>query len=394
MRLMRPTLTLCAAAVAALAAPRAAAAQERGAFIVRLGRDTTAVESFIRTATRIEEEVAVHAPRAGFRRYVTTLGEGGVSRLEITSWRPGEPTTATPNVRATYTFVADSVIQEVRRDTSSQTQRIRLGRGIVPMVPPSAWQWLEVAIGRALRQGGDSVRFRAWYAGGGAEDSSFLDIRRIARDSVTITNRYDSWRASVDREGRILGSVPIAGTEQFSLERLPGADVAAIGNGWIARERQGGAMGQLSTRDTVRASAGGAALWIDYGRPSRRGRVIYGGVVPWGLVWRTGANQATQLRTDKALEMGGVVVPAGFYTLWTLPTPAGWRLIINSETGQWGTDRRPERDILLFDMRTSTLPQSVERFTISIEPSAQGGVLNLDWDTTRASIPFTVRQER
>jgi len=115
--------------------------------------------------------------------------------------------------------------------------------------------------------------------------------------------------------------------------------------------------------------------------------------VPYGEVWRTGANAATQFRTDKALDFGGTVVPAGFYTLWTLPTAGGWKLIVNSETGQWGTAHKPEKDLYTLDMKMSSLPQVVERFTISVEPSATGGVIDLDWDTTRASIAFTVKAE-
>jgi hypothetical protein len=119
--------------------------------------------------------------------------------------------------------------------------------------------------------------------------------------------------------------------------------------------------------------------------------VVFGNVVPFGEVWRTGANAATQFRTDKALDFGGTVVPAGFYTLWTIPSPNGWKLVVNSETGQWGTAHKAEKDLMSIDMKTSTLPQVVERFTISIEPGAQGGVLDMDWDTTRASAAFTVK---
>jgi hypothetical protein len=118
---------------------------------------------------------------------------------------------------------------------------------------------------------------------------------------------------------------------------------------------------------------------------------VFGTVVPFGEVWRTGANAATQFRTSKALDFGGTVVPAGFYTLWTIPSPNGWKLVINSETGQWGTAHKAEKDLMSIDMKTSALPQVVERFTISIEPGAQGGVLDMDWDTTRASAAFTVK---
>ena len=138
------------------------------------------------------------------------------------------------------------------------------------------------------------------------------------------------------------------------------------------------------------AGAGGATLWVDYGRPGKRGREIFGNVVPLGEVWRTGANAATQFRTDRALDFGGTVVPAGFYTLWTIPTATGWKLLVNSETGQWGTEHHADKDVFTLDMKASTLRQPVERFTISIEPSPTGGELRLDWDRTRASASFTV----
>ena len=135
----------------------------------------------------------------------------------------------------------------------------------------------------------------------------------------------------------------------------------------------------------------GATLWFDYGRPGKRGRVIYGTVVPFGEVWRTGANAATQFRTDRALEFGKTVVPAGFYTLWTVPGPKGWKLIVNSETGQWVTAHKDSLDLYTIDMKVSRLPQVAERFTITVEPRPQGGTLNFDWDTTRASVPFAVK---
>jgi hypothetical protein len=129
---------------------------------------------------------------------------------------------------------------------------------------------------------------------------------------------------------------------------------------------------------------------VDYGRPRKRGRTVFGSVVPFGDVWRTGANAATQFKTDKALDFGGTIVPAGFYTLWTIPAAGGWKFIINSETGQWGTEHKPDKDLYTLDMQVRTLPQAVESFTISIVPTPQGGLLNLDWDTTQASAAFTV----
>jgi hypothetical protein len=218
-----------------------------------------------------------------------------------------------------------------------------------------------------------------------------MAVRRLGRDSMVIETENDLFHARVDRGGRLLAVVPVRGTGKFTVDRVEHLDLAAQMAAFVAQEHQAGTMGALSTRDTVRASVAGATLWIDYGRPAKRGRVVFGGVVPWGEVWRTGANAATQFRTDRALTIGGTALPAGTYTLWTIPSPSGWKLVINRQTGQWGTEHHADQDLATLDMRVSTLPQPVERFTIRVEPQDSGGVLQLDWDTTRASVALTVQ---
>jgi hypothetical protein len=147
---------------------------------------------------------------------------------------------------------------------------------------------------------------------------------------------------------------------------------------------------QSSPRDTTRASVGGATIMVDYGRPSKRGRDIFGGLVPYSEVWRTGANQATHLVTDKPLMFGSVMVPAGTHTIYTLPGATGWKLIINKQTGQWGTEYDPAQDLGRVDMKVEKLATAVEQFTIKVVPDARGGVLRLEWDMTAAVVPFMV----
>jgi hypothetical protein len=108
-------------------------------------------------------------------------------------------------------------------------------------------------------------------------------------------------------------------------------------------------------------------------------------------VWRTGANAATQLSTDRDLVFGTTVLPAGKYTLWTLPTPTGAKLIINRETGQWGTAYHADKDFARLDLTTNRLTQPVEQFVIGIAPRGPGGALRLAWDDREYLIPFTVR---
>lgn len=133
--------------------------------------------------------------------------------------------------------------------------------------------------------------------------------------------------------------------------------------------------------------ADGKKVTIEYSRPFAKGRKIVGGLVPYGEVWRTGANEATSLKTDADLTIGGTAVPAGSYTLYTLPSASSWKLIINKQTGQWGTSYEEGQDLARVDMNVTSLPQPVEEFTIGLEKKGgDAATLNLDWEKTRASV--------
>ncbi|MDO8667043.1 MAG: DUF2911 domain-containing protein [Gemmatimonadales bacterium] len=374
------------------AAPLVAQRPSSGAFVIRLGRDTSAVEKYTRTATRIEGDALGRAPRTVQRHYTMDFGpDGRPTRIEVVATRPGAPANTPPIQRTLVTFTRDSAVVEVRRDTAV-TRRIAMPAGVIPIRGGAAGSWLgfDLLAARLKQSLADSISAPVYSAGGTGTQT--WSAKRLGRDSVWIYDNNNVFHASIDRDGRITGAVPLSGTQQFTVTRVVDVNIAALGPAFAARDDQGQGVGALSTRDTVRSTVGGATLWIDYGRPAKRGRVLFGStIVPWGEVWRTGANAATQFRTDRDLDIGGVRLPAGPYTLWTIPSQSGWKLLINSETGQWGTAHRADRDIFQLDMRSATLPQPVERFTISIVPDAQGGVLRLQWDTTEASIPFTAR---
>jgi hypothetical protein len=144
-------------------------------------------------------------------------------------------------------------------------------------------------------------------------------------------------------------------------------------------------------------------ITIDYGQPHARGRTIVGNVVPFESVWRTGANEPTSLVTDVDLIIGGVAVPKGSYTLYTLPSRNGWKLIISKNTGQAGTDYLPEHDLARVDLRVRQLPEPLDSFSIWLVPdaerNAQGGisaglprgVLRLAWGEVELSTDWSAR---
>jgi hypothetical protein len=143
---------------------------------------------------------------------------------------------------------------------------------------------------------------------------------------------------------------------------------------------------------TAEVTLKGKKITIDYSRPYLKGRKVGQELAPYGKVWRTGANEATALTTGVDLNIGGVKVPAGKYTLYSLPSEGTWKLIINKQTGQWGTQYDESQDLARIDMKKSALPQSVEQFTIGFEKTSDAAAeLNLDWENTRVSV--TVKAE-
>jgi hypothetical protein len=145
----------------------------------------------------------------------------------------------------------------------------------------------------------------------------------------------------------------------------------------------------LSPRDSVSLSLDTNRIDVNYGRPSTRGRTIMGQLVPWNQVWRTGANQATHLRTNFDMTLGGVPVPRGRYTLWTLPSPTGWKLILNKQTNQWGTSYDAAQDLARCDAKVEHSAANVDTFTIALRVTGKtSGVLSLAWEHTLVSVPF------
>ena len=145
----------------------------------------------------------------------------------------------------------------------------------------------------------------------------------------------------------------------------------------------------LSPRDSVYLSLDTNTISVNYGRPSMRGRKIMGELVPWNQVWRTGANQATHLKTNFDLFLGGVPLTRGTYTLWTLPSPTGWKIILNKQTKQWGTAYDASQDFARFDAKVETLPSPVDTFTIALERTGKTtGILKMMWEKTLVSAAF------
>ena len=136
---------------------------------------------------------------------------------------------------------------------------------------------------------------------------------------------------------------------------------------------------------------GGKSITVDYSSPRVKGRkVFYGGLVPYGKVWRTGANEATTFVTTADLMVGGQHVPAGKYTIFTIPNKDKWTLIISKKTGEWGIPYPgADSDLVRADMNASATSTPVENFTIAFDKGAKDCTLRIEWENTRATVAIT-----
>jgi hypothetical protein len=357
--------------------------QDSGAFVVRLGADTLSLEQYRRTATQLRGEYVIRSPRTVHRMYTADLNpDGSIRRFElITHNIGGGPGPA--ETRSSVEFVGDSAIITAPRGDSVVTTRSAVPRGTIPFAL-HVYGLIE-QIGRQARAAGrDSVAITTIATG--AATSGGVVLKR--GDTLTFVFTQGSlaglgpFKFRLDPQGRLVWLTGKGSTVQVEVERVASVPMAAATAAFANRP-----LGPLSVRDTARATVGGATVWVDYGRPMKRGREIFGALEPWNKVWRTGANAATQFNTPVDLVIGGATVPAGKYTLWTVPNPTGWKLIINKQTGQWGTEYHAEQDLVRVDAKVETLPAPVEQFTITFEPAAAPTAITFTWDRTKVSVP-------
>jgi len=323
-------------------------AHDEGAFYVTLGRDTVVVEQFMVHGPTLQTTAVTRSPRTMTRVHKVEWNEAGV-------------------------------VQSHTVTTGEQTRTMQMPPGPMQVVftPPMVSPYVVLA------------RIAA------ATNASNVTMGNIP---LTVTRPEAGWIVFSNEE---LGTIRVRLDDQLRAQEVDGRnstlgghavrvgslDIAAEAARYAALDAAGRGLGPLSPADTVKAQVGGANITIGYHRPFIRGRTIFGQVVPLGRVWRTGANQATAFTTDRDLLIGDTRVPAGSYTVWSLPSENGWHLILNKQTGQWGTEYHAEQDLAHIPMQIETLSTPHEQFTIAV---AEDGTLSLAWADRRATVPVKV----
>ena len=358
-------------------------------FVTRLGVDTLALENFVRTGNRMEANVVLRVPATSYTRYVMEWQPNGtMTRLEASE----VPLTAgAPGRREVVTRIGDSLRVEVTDTGAPRTRMVAAPATTFPFIDIVHWPY-ELVARRAASLGADSI-VQPLLTGRSTSD---FKVTRIGADSITITHPFrGTMRARVDNTGRLLGLDAGGTTRKLLVERTAWMPLEAARARWAQLDAAGKSVGALSGRGSGASTIGSAMVKVDYGTPAKRGREIWGALVPYGQVWRTGANLATHFETDRTLVLGSgsdtLVVPQGKYTLYSIPERNGGTLIVNKQTGQGGTTYEAARDLGRVRLIARPLGESVELFTILLTPTGSTGELRLQWDRTELVTPIRAR---
>jgi len=376
---------------------------EQYGFLALLGNDTVSVERVTRRGDEIVSDEVDRFPRVRRRHTVIRMAaDGTIKHLEMDIRTPSEPSNQRER-HVTADVSRDSVHISKRDSTGTTNTAFATGGALTMPHLPQMYGLTDLYFGAALKRAvapGDSVELRQYYIDREFDRFPLHSgvVRLVAPNKADL---HHDWLAgyadaTFDSLHHMLTYSGARSTYKIEVKRLNAPpelpDIEAIGERFAATETAAGGMKQLSVRDTARATIGAATFAVDYGRPLARGRVLLGNILPFDEVWRTGANAATQFTTSAPTTIAGLRVPAGTYTLWTVPRKDGHAdLIVNKQSGQWGTDYEEKFNLGKVPLSVDTATSPVEKFTISIAPAvARKGKLVIEWGTFRWSAPIVV----
>lgn len=377
---------------------------EHYAFVTTLGNDTVAVENVARSAGAMISDGVDRWPFVHQRHTELEIApDGRLTRMVMDVRTPNGKTPAERWRQVSARFTEDSVFVTIADSAGTTGRNFATGGALT--VPHASMQYsvIEFEVAAAMQRAGadggvgDTLQFRQFYPDRDVGPSFVLHGGRVLpQGGGRVVLRHDwlsgAGEVMVDSAGRMLTYSGQPSTYKVAVERISDSpDIGAIVATMVAAEARTGPS-QLSVRDTARAAIGNATFEVDYSRPLARGRDLLGNVISYGRVWRTGANAATQFTTSASITLAGLEVPAGTYTLWTVPREDRVELMVNGQVGQWGTEFSQAKNLGAAAMQTAEAATPVEQFTISIVPLGdRNGELVMEWGTFRWTAPIEVR---
>lgn len=365
---------------------------DKGIVLYKLGADTTAVQQF--EYNRYQFKTSLVFLTGGVTR-CDAVGEldpsGDLKKVTSTTYQLNINGQWLETFKGENTFSGDSTIFTSTTPSGKVTKRAFLGKGIVANGTDLGSFYTFPFMGFfAPTQIGDTLIHKQLSL----NTSRKFMVYRYQADKVKIGSTLMGYiHLTIDKQGRLLEANAVGSSLNFiaTVNRTANAVVLdQVAKRHVSKET----LVARTFRDTVSVNYQTSKVDIDYWRPYRRGRTIFGATVPWNRTWRTGANNATQLRTNATLLFGNHQLSAGNYGVWSLPTETTCDLIINRNATAWGTDHDPSADIFRVSMKVERLSTPIEILEIKLIPLVGQQVkLVIEWDTYRASTEFKIESK-
>lgn len=358
---------------------------DSAAFVTRLGADTLVVERFVTHPERVEAEVMIRTPQTELRRYTLERDpDGSLTRMEAWTYA-GDALDADPVGHDVLEFRADSLVLVATREGETTETRMEGHRGVIPFLDMIHWPF-DVVLRQMAGNDVDSMTVDMFV---GRRTAPFV-VRRFFEGGASITHpTRGTMDATTDEYGRLLTLDAGATTRKLTVERKSWIDIDGVVARYAGMDAEGRSFGPLSGRGKAEAQVGDATVTLDFGTPVKRGREIWGALVAYGEVWRTGANRATHLTTDRDLVVGGLDVPAGTYTLYSIPGADESVLMINRMTDQGGTTYDASQDLGRVALEHREVATPVEVFNIEVRDAGGSHELVLAWDRRELFVPIS-----
>jgi len=371
--------------------------QDSGTLVTTLGRDTVVMESFTRSPIQLEGHIVVRFPGTVLIHYVLNLDNSGAPTSSLVDLTPmGTSDVAARRVR--IDFRHDSAFVDVDSVGHHKRGSIALPGGAFPSLLTGfgasyglyeSPEFFTLYKPLAAAGQGDTVHLASIDIANGR-----INHRAFVKSSATQLDadffRIAFAHVTFDNAGRVMAVDASQTTERTRTTRSDYTDITSLARQFASEDRNGKGLGAASPQMIEHGKVRGASVVVSYSSPRLRGRAVLGSVIPYDEVWRTGANEATTLFSDSDLSIGGTIVPAGVYSVWTLPdSNGGVDLIINSQHGQWGTDYDGSHDLKRIPMQVSAVASPREDFSITISDTVPQ-LLTIAWDRFVWTVPIAL----
>ncbi|HEY9116703.1 MAG TPA: DUF2911 domain-containing protein [Roseivirga sp.] len=353
-------------------------------YVTRLGSDTLAIERIHKGENQLKAEVVLRSPNISLTSYDIQWDEEN-KLVSLTSTRHENDFKSEGVISQSIEASGDSLIIESQGRNGMTSTSILNEDNYLPFIDMVHWPF-DIAFNRAHLTAADSIH---QYLLSGRRASDFIIFRTADKEYTLRHPSRGVMYVQTDDQGNMVWLDAKETTRKLIVERVSDLDFDVLTQKYLEIDAKGSPFGTLSPAEEAEFSFGGSDFKVSFGSPQKRGRDIFGGIVPYGEVWRTGANTASHFSTTKDIYIANQKIPTGEYTLFSIPEEDGGTLIINSQTGQNGQAYDATKDFVRIPMMRDSNRESIEGFTIQIVKTNTGGSLELLWDKTIYYVNFT-----